>query len=140
MNPIRNISRPDRVLVLCAAYLCGFSLYLTKPSVCSNKPNNNQINGVKHGHRQNSDTEQEYPENPGCERLPRRDYREADGGRREHPIDSSIEDRLAQAKSSRSQAEKARQKIDDEILEAAKEVCQNLIADGEQTLKRAKNN
>lgn len=67
VKPIRNISRPDRMLVLCIAYLCEFSLYSTKPSVCSDKPNNDQINGVKHGHRQNSDTEQEYPEQPGCE-------------------------------------------------------------------------
>jgi hypothetical protein len=51
---------------------------------------------------------------------------------------SPIEDQLAQAKASRSQAETARQKIANEILEATKEVCQKLIADGEQTLQRAK--
>ncbi len=45
---------------------------------------------------------------------------------------------MAQAKSSRTQAENARQKIANEILEATKEVCQKLIADGEQTLERAK--
>ena len=63
VKPVRNISRPYRMLVLCAVYLCGFSLYSTKPSVCSDKPENNQINEVKQNHRQNSDTEQEYPEN-----------------------------------------------------------------------------
>jgi hypothetical protein len=53
-------------------------------------------------------------------------------------VDSSLEDQLAKAKASRNQAESARQKIANEILEATKEVCQKLIKDGEQTLEKAK--
>ena len=52
--------------------------------------------------------------------------------------EASIEEQLSQAKASRNQAETARQKIANEILEATKEVCQKLISDGEQTLGRAK--
>ncbi|MDA0734745.1 MAG: hypothetical protein O2909_09415 [Chloroflexi bacterium] len=64
--------------------------------------------------------------------------READGDQEEERMDPSIEEQLVQAKSSRTQAENARQKIANEILEATKTVCQKLIADGEQTLERAK--
>jgi hypothetical protein len=56
----------------------------------------------------------------------------------ESATDSSLEDQLAKAKASRNQAESARQKIANEILEATKEVCQKLIKDGEQTLEKAK--
>jgi hypothetical protein len=64
--------------------------------------------------------------------------KDSSGNEEDHPTASSIEGQLAQAKSSRTQAESARQKIANEILEATKEVCQKLIADGEQTLERAK--
>lgn len=47
-------------------------------------------------------------------------------------------EQLAQARASRTQAEVARQQIANEILEATKSVCQKLIADGEETLERAK--
>jgi hypothetical protein len=63
---------------------------------------------------------------------------DAESIQEEPPIDSSIENQLAQAKSSRSRAENARQQIANEILGASKEVCQKLIADGEQTLERVK--
>jgi hypothetical protein len=63
---------------------------------------------------------------------------EANSAKQEPPRYSSIEDQLAQAKASRTQAESARQKIANEILEATKGVCQKLIADGEQTLQKAK--
>lgn len=56
----------------------------------------------------------------------------------ESAMGSSLEDQLAKAKASRNQAESARQKIANEILEATKEVCQKLIKDGEQTLEKAK--
>ncbi len=57
----------------------------------------------------------------------------------DEPIpEASIEEQLSKAKASRNQAETARQKIANEILEATKEVCQKLISDGEQTLGRAK--
>ena len=52
--------------------------------------------------------------------------------------DASVEDQLAQARASRTQAEVARQQIANEILEATKAVCQKLIQDGEETLDRAK--
>jgi len=64
--------------------------------------------------------------------------KDSEGAEAESPMDSSIEEQLAQAKSSHTQAESARQKIANEILEATKEICQKLIADGEQTLERAK--
>jgi F0F1-type ATP synthase membrane subunit b/b' len=67
-----------------------------------------------------------------------RNMQEANSAKQEPPKYTSIEDQLAQAKASRSQAESARQKIANEILEATKGVCQKLIADGEQTLQRAK--
>ena len=67
-----------------------------------------------------------------------RRMQEADSANKEQPRHSSREDQLAQAKASRSQAETARQKIANEILEATKGVCQKLIADGEQTVERAK--
>jgi len=64
--------------------------------------------------------------------------REANPPVSEQHTRSPIEEQLALAKASRSQAETARQKIANEILDATKEVCQKLIADGEQTLQRAK--
>jgi hypothetical protein len=63
--------------------------------------------------------------------------KQAKGGS-ESAMDSSLEDQLAKAKASRNQAESARQKIANEILEATKEACQKLIKDGEQTLEKAK--
>ncbi len=67
-----------------------------------------------------------------------RSVQEANSANKEQPGHSSLEEQLVQAKASRSQAETARQKIADEILEATKGLCQKLLADGEQTLQRAK--
>ena len=67
-----------------------------------------------------------------------KNMQEANSAKQEPVRYSSIEDQLAQAKASRTQAESARQKIANEILEATKGVCQKLIADGEQTLQKAK--
>jgi hypothetical protein len=52
--------------------------------------------------------------------------------------DSSIEEQLAAAKANRTRAETARQKIVNEIMEAAKELYQKLVSEGEQTLEKAK--
>lgn len=82
-----------------------------------------------------------YPNETGPERQSSSSSRQAwevDTAVLEQQVRSSIEDQLAQAKASRNQAESARQKIANEILDATKEVCQKLIADGEQTLQRAK--
>jgi len=90
------------MLVLYAVYLCGFSLYSTKPSVRRDKPENNQINGVKQNHRQNSDTEQEYPENRPANlgTSPNETIEKMMGNaeniQEELPIDCSIEGQLAQ--------------------------------------------
>ena len=53
-------------------------------------------------------------------------------------LDPSLEEQLARAKASRVHAEAARQKITSEIMDATKRLYQTLVAEGEQTLERAK--
>jgi chromosome segregation ATPase len=52
--------------------------------------------------------------------------------------ESTVEERLAAAKAHRTQAETARQKIVSEIMEAARDLHQKLVSEGEQTLAKAK--
>jgi hypothetical protein len=52
--------------------------------------------------------------------------------------DSTIEEQLAIAKIHRTRAETARQKIVNELMEAAKELYQKLVSEREQTLEKAK--
>lgn len=56
----------------------------------------------------------------------------------ENEMSPEVEEQLNLARVSRSQAESARQRIANEILEATKEVCQKLVSDGEQTLAKAR--
>ena len=51
---------------------------------------------------------------------------------------SAIENQLAKAKASRTQAEVERQRIANEILSATKEVCQAVVADATNTLDKIK--
>lgn len=52
--------------------------------------------------------------------------------------DSTIEEQLAIAKAHRTRAETARQKVVNELMEAARELYQKLVNEGEQTLEKAK--
>jgi hypothetical protein len=52
--------------------------------------------------------------------------------------DSTIEEQLAIAKAHCTRAETARQKVVNELMEAARELYQKLVNEGEQTLERAK--
>ena len=49
-----------------------------------------------------------------------------------------LDEELSAARSSRTEAERERQKTADEILEATKEVCQRLMADAERAMERAR--
>jgi hypothetical protein len=53
-------------------------------------------------------------------------------------LDPSIAEQLARAKAVRTHAESARQKICSEIMDASKRLYQNLVAEGEQALERAR--
>ena len=53
-------------------------------------------------------------------------------------FDVTMENRLVKAKASRSLAERERQRIAREILEATKEVCEEIIAEGQRAMDRAR--
>ena len=53
-------------------------------------------------------------------------------------FDVTMENRLVRAKASRSLAERERQRIAGEILEATKEVCEEIIAEGQRAMDRAR--
>ena len=53
-------------------------------------------------------------------------------------FDVTMENRLVRAKASRSLAERERQRIAGEILEATKEVCEEIIAEGQRARDRAR--
>ena len=53
-------------------------------------------------------------------------------------FDVTMENRLVKAKASRSLAERERQRIAGEILEATKEVCEEIIAEGQRAMDRAR--
>ena len=53
-------------------------------------------------------------------------------------FDVTIENQLAKAKADRSLAERERQKIAREILEATKEVCEEILNDGKRALEKAR--
>ena len=53
-------------------------------------------------------------------------------------FDVTVENQLAKAKADRSVAESERQRIAKEILDATKEVCKDIITDGQKALNRAK--
>lgn len=52
-------------------------------------------------------------------------------------FDVTVENQLAKAKSDRSLAESERQRIAKEILDATKDVCKEIITDGQRALNRA---
>jgi hypothetical protein len=56
----------------------------------------------------------------------------------EIPADLDVQDSLTRARARRSQAESARQKIINEIMEASKALYQKLVEEGTQTLEKAK--
>ena len=53
-------------------------------------------------------------------------------------FDVTMENRLVKAKASRSLAERERQRIAREILESTKEVCEEIIAEGQRAMDRAR--
>ena len=53
-------------------------------------------------------------------------------------LELSVEDQLALSQASRVQAEAERQRVAKGIVDATREACQELIADGEKVLKKAK--
>ena len=53
-------------------------------------------------------------------------------------FDMTVETHLAKAKASRTQAEIERQRVAKEILEATKEICKTIIADGKRSLAKAR--
>ena len=53
-------------------------------------------------------------------------------------FDVTMENRLVKAKASRSSAERERQRIAGEILEATKEICEEIIAEGQRAMERAR--
>jgi hypothetical protein len=77
----------------------------------------------------------EYPQALSC-------FREASEGKEDigpaDDPDSVLEEQLAVAKANRTRAETTRQKIVSELMEAARELHQKLVSEGEQTLEKAK--